>query len=346
MRESVRGLFITGTDTGVGKTYVAALVARALAAEGRRVGVYKPVASGCRRQGDRLVSDDALSLWEAAGRPGELERVCPQRFAAPLAPHLAARAEDARVDEEQLRRGLDYWIERSDIVIVEGVGGLMSPLTDDEYVADLAYEFGYPLVVVARNALGAINQTLQTLITAATFRRGLPIAGIVLNRSTPAGERATTERGAQRWRRGRSRSERRVKRRRACPPLRAASFGQIGSRRRGFRAVGGLVRVGAIVATMPTHRRLAPCRSHDGRRSERQGASRRFAMPQFSNCSAVEICRGTARDVGLLDAGWREACVTALAVYTRPLAILGFIRRDSPPVRGQSIPITGEHGRA
>ena len=150
MRESVRGLFITGTDTGVGKTYVAALVARALAAEGRRVGVYKPVASGCRRQGDRLVSDDALSLWEAAGRPGELERVCPQRFAAPLAPHLAARAEDARVDEEQLRRGLDYWIERSDIVIVEGVGGLMSPLTDDEYVADLAYEFGYPLVVVAQ----------------------------------------------------------------------------------------------------------------------------------------------------------------------------------------------------
>ncbi len=91
---------------------------------------------------------------------------------------------------------MDYWTERSDIVIVEGVGGLMSPLADDVYVADLAYEFGYPLVVVVRNALGAINQTLQTLITAATFRRGLPIAGIVLNRSTPAGERATTERGA------------------------------------------------------------------------------------------------------------------------------------------------------
>jgi dethiobiotin synthetase len=196
MRESVRGLFITGTDTGVGKTYVAALVARALAAEGRRVGVYKPVASGCRREDGRLIADDALNLWEAAGRPGELEQVCPQRFAAPLAPHLAARAEDARVDEEQLRRGLDYWTERSDFVIVEGVGGLMSPLTDDEYVADLAYEFGYPLVVVARNALGAINQTLQTLITAATFRRGLRIAGIVLNQSTPAGGRVATERGA------------------------------------------------------------------------------------------------------------------------------------------------------
>ncbi|HEX3998952.1 MAG TPA: dethiobiotin synthase [Pirellulales bacterium] len=189
MRESVGGLFITGTDTGVGKTYVGSLVARALAAEGRRVGVYKPVASGCPRDGDRLRADDAVQLWEAAGRPGELERVCPQRFAAPLAPHLAARAEGARVDRQQLRGGLEYWLERSDIVIVEGVGGLMSPLSDEDYVADLAYELRYPLIVVARNILGVINQTLQTLITAATFRRGLPIAGIVLNRPWPPGKR-------------------------------------------------------------------------------------------------------------------------------------------------------------
>jgi dethiobiotin synthetase len=190
MRESVGGLFVTGTDTGVGKTYVAALVARALAAEGRRVGVYKPVASGCRRDGDRLVADDALILWEAAGQPGELERVCPQRFAAPLAPHLAAREEGGRVDPKQLRRGLDYWLDRSEVVIVEGVGGLMSPLTDDDYVADLAYEVGYPLVVVARNTLGVISQTLQTLIAAATFRCGLPIAGVVLNRPAPPCESA------------------------------------------------------------------------------------------------------------------------------------------------------------
>lgn len=189
MRESVVGLFITGTDTGVGKTYVGALIARALATEGRRVGVYKPVASGCRRQDDQLVSDDALQLWEAAGQPGELDRVCPQRFAAPLAPHLAARAQGGRVDQGLLRGGLVYWLDRSEIVIVEGVGGLMSPLTDDDYVADLADELGFPLVVVARNALGVINQTLQTLITAATFRRGLPTAGIVLNRPQPPDER-------------------------------------------------------------------------------------------------------------------------------------------------------------
>ncbi len=176
------GLFVTGNDTSVGKTYVAALIARSLVAAGRSVGVYKPVASGCRFAAGTLVSDDAVSLWEAAGRPGDLEHVCPQRFAAPLAPHLAARLEGRRIDSELLRQGITYWRERAEIVVVEGAGGLMSPVGEEEYVADLAADFGYPLVVVARNSLGVINQTLQSLIVAATFRDGLPIAGIVLNR--------------------------------------------------------------------------------------------------------------------------------------------------------------------
>jgi dethiobiotin synthetase len=179
------GLFITGTDTEVGKTYVAALIARSLRAAGLRVGVYKPAASGCGLVGDVLVSDDALELWEAAGRPGELDRVCRQRFRAPLAPHLAAREEGKRLDSRLLRSGIEYWQARSDVILVEGSGGLMSPLGDDEYVADLAYDLGFPLVVVARNALGTINQTLQTLIAAASFRDGLEIAGIVLNQPAP-----------------------------------------------------------------------------------------------------------------------------------------------------------------
>ncbi|HVC98236.1 MAG TPA: dethiobiotin synthase [Pirellulales bacterium] len=179
-RYGIPGLFITGTGTGVGKSYVAALIARQLVAEGRRVGVYKPVASGCRSDAGALVSDDALALWEAAGKPGELERVCPQRFAAGLAPHLAARAEGRRVDAELLRQGLDYWSERSEIVLVEGVGGLMSPLTDDEYAADLAEDMAFPLVIVARNELGTIHDTLATLVAAATFRHGLDVAGLVL----------------------------------------------------------------------------------------------------------------------------------------------------------------------
>jgi dethiobiotin synthetase len=180
-----RGLFVTGTDTGVGKTYVAALIARSLVAEGRRVGVYKPVASGCEQTAEGLVSHDALTLWEAAGRPGTLEQVCPQCFAAPLAPPVAAKLEGRTVDSKLLRTGLDDWSRDYDIVIVEGVGGLMSPLTEDEYVADLAYDFGYPLIVVTRDALGTIHQTLSTLIVAATFRKGLDVAGIVLNQVTP-----------------------------------------------------------------------------------------------------------------------------------------------------------------
>lgn len=181
MAQRIPGLFITGVDTGVGKTYVGALIARHLLQEGRRVGVYKPAASGCLRQEGRLVSDDALALWNAAGQPGEFDRVCPQCFQAPMAPHLAARAEGRTLDASLLREGLDYWRERSQIVLVEGAGGLMSPLGEDEYVADLAEELGYPLVVVSRNVLGTINQTLQALIVASVFREGIPIAGVVLN---------------------------------------------------------------------------------------------------------------------------------------------------------------------
>jgi dethiobiotin synthetase len=176
-----RGLFITGNDTEVGKTWVASIIVRSLVAAGYRVGVYKPVASDCVFDGRTLVSEDAIALWNAAGAPMTLDHVCPQRFRVPLAPHLAARNEGREVSSQQLRDGLSAWSGHCDLVVIEGAGGLMSPISDDEYVADLALEFGYPLVVVAANMLGAINQTLQTLVTAASFRTGLPVAGIVMN---------------------------------------------------------------------------------------------------------------------------------------------------------------------
>jgi len=184
-RITTSGLFVVGTDTAVGKTFVATRIAAALAKSGLRVGVYKPAASGCRRVGKALVSDDALALWEAAGRPGELKAVCPQRFAAPLAPHLAAKEERKEIDSRQLRRGIEYWQRRSDCVVVEGAGGLMSPIGDHDYVADLADDFGFPLVVVAPNRIGAINSTLLTLIAATSRPRPLRIAGIVLNDVLP-----------------------------------------------------------------------------------------------------------------------------------------------------------------
>jgi len=179
------GLFITGTGTGVGKTYVGALIAKSLRASGKRVGVYKPVASGCDIVGGKLVSQDAVALWDAAGLPGTLEQVCPQMFAAPLAPHLAARADGRKVDTQLLRDGLQFWRANCDVVIVEGAGGLMSPISDDDYNADLAVEFGFPLLIVAANVLGTINATLQTLITANSSPYNLGVAGIVLNSPSP-----------------------------------------------------------------------------------------------------------------------------------------------------------------
>ena len=181
----VPGLFVVGTDTGVGKTYVAARIASALFKAGKKVGVYKPAASGCRPVGDDLVSDDAIALWEAAGKPGNLNAVCPQRFAAPLAPHLAAREKSKELDGNLLRRGLDFWQSISDFIIVEGAGGLMSPLGDHEYIADLAADFGFPLIVVVPNRIGAINSALLTLIAAKTRPHPLPIAGIILNDILP-----------------------------------------------------------------------------------------------------------------------------------------------------------------
>ncbi|TWT46435.1 dethiobiotin synthase [Botrimarina hoheduenensis] len=186
----MQGIFVTGCGTEIGKTYVAAQIAQHLKAQGLRVGVYKPVASGCRRVQGKLVADDAVALWEAAGRPLALDAVCPQLFAAPIAPHLAARAEGQEVDSDLLRTGFERWRDACDFMIVEGAGGLMSPLTQDDYNADLAIDLGLPLVIVAPNRLGVIHDTLTTVITASvidslTNRGELRIAGVVLNDVSP-----------------------------------------------------------------------------------------------------------------------------------------------------------------
>ncbi len=184
-RFPARGVFIAGTDTGVGKTYVGEALARTFVRHGHRVGVYKPVASGTDEPGPT----DFERLWIAAGQPATLPETCPQAFGAPLAPHLAAKAENAAVDQQLLIDGLAQWKDQCDFVLVEGVGGLMSPITEELFCADLAEIFGYPLIVTVPNRLGCINATLQTLVTAATFRDGLPVHGVVLNdHCSPAAE--------------------------------------------------------------------------------------------------------------------------------------------------------------
>jgi dethiobiotin synthetase len=186
------GLFVVGTDTGVGKTRVASTIARCLVQEGRRVGVLKPVATGVPGGAGRGGGEDADWLIAAAGGSIAPERVVPLAFEAPLAPVVAARLLGRRLERAEVERALDaalaWWADRADIMVVEGIGGLLTPLAEGTTVADLAIRLDYPLVVVARRALGTLNHTLLT--TEAALRRGLRIAGLVLNSASCAGDAA------------------------------------------------------------------------------------------------------------------------------------------------------------
>jgi len=177
---NLSGLFITGTDTNVGKTVVATAIVRQLREAGVRVGAYKPAASGAvERLDGNLVWDDVEQLSQALGDEYPAERICPQRFAAPLAPPLAAGAEGRSVDRRLLREGARWWQAQVDFVVVEGAGGLLSPLSHEDSVADLARDLALPLVVVARAGLGTINHTLLTLESARAA--DLEVAAVVLN---------------------------------------------------------------------------------------------------------------------------------------------------------------------
>ncbi|TWU54602.1 ATP-dependent dethiobiotin synthetase BioD 1 [Rubripirellula tenax] len=172
-------LFFAGTDTDVGKTFVACMFARLLRDRGHRVGIYKPVASGCRDENAIRIADDAVALWNAAGRPGSIQRVCPQMFLAPLAPPAAAAQEGRQVDAERLFTEASHWDDVCDALIIEGAGGLFSPLADGVLNIDLARKFADAhLIIVAANRLGVIHQTLAT-IEAARNRGRMPV-GIVL----------------------------------------------------------------------------------------------------------------------------------------------------------------------
>jgi len=181
------GLFVTGTDTGVGKTAVAAAIVAILAARGRRVGALKPVSTGCERAADgSLVSDDGRRLAAAIGLAVPPGRVAPIAFEAPLSPPVAAREVGpplnwpAVLDATTI--AVDWWSSRADFLIVEGVGGLLCPLAEGATVADLAVALDYPMLVVARRGLGTLNHVLLTLEAAS--RRGLRVAGVVLNDAT------------------------------------------------------------------------------------------------------------------------------------------------------------------
>ena len=173
-----RGIFITGTDTGVGKTIVAATRARLLRMNGVSVGVMKPVTSGCRQEDDRLIPEDANLLCQAAGL--ELtDDIAPYRLREPLAPADAARIDGIRIDFSLIKEAFERLQSTYQYVIVEGAGGLMVPLSGGLLVADLARELELPLLVVARPGLGTINHTVLTCFAAQQM--GLQVAGVIIN---------------------------------------------------------------------------------------------------------------------------------------------------------------------
>ncbi len=173
------GLFITGTDTGIGKTFFACSLAALLRESGYRVGVMKPAETGCVEKNGVLFPEDAVKLKEASGCNLPLEKICPVRLRAPLAPSSAAEREGVTIDMDRL---MDVYHEISaahDVTLVEGAGGLMVPLLPSYTYADFAHVLKLQTLVVAANRLGVINHLLLTLEHASC--KGLRVLGYVLN---------------------------------------------------------------------------------------------------------------------------------------------------------------------
>jgi len=182
-----RTIFVTGTDTGVGKTVVAAGLAAAWQAEGMNVGVMKPVATGgvWRRVngGRRLVSLDALELRRAVHSEEPLAWINPVCLEPPLAPLAAARLAWQRVEPAAIDAAFDRLQQAHELLVIEGVGGLLVPLWDGQLVADWVRGHDAELLIVARPTLGTVNHTLLTLMAARQY--GLPVLGVVFNHVSP-----------------------------------------------------------------------------------------------------------------------------------------------------------------
>jgi dethiobiotin synthetase len=175
---STMSIFLTGTDTDAGKTYIAALLIRALRKRGVDCVGMKPICCGGR--------EDAEELQRASEGAAELNRVNPVWLRAPAAPYTASMIENRLIDLDLVRESFAALRAQHETVIVEGVGGWLVPITQEYFVADLAAEMALPVLVVAPNRLGALNHTLLTVRAIAA--RGLRCAGVILNQVAPVGE--------------------------------------------------------------------------------------------------------------------------------------------------------------
>jgi dethiobiotin synthetase len=175
-----KAIFITGTDTGVGKTFFACRLAALLRDLGYRVGVMKPAETGCAEQEGKIFPPDAILLKEASGSKFPLDKICPYQLREPLAPSVAAERQGISINVDRLMHIYDEISSSHDITLVEGAGGLMVPLLPSYTYADFARVLRLPAIVVAANRLGAINHLLLTLEHARC--KGVSVLGYVLNR--------------------------------------------------------------------------------------------------------------------------------------------------------------------
>jgi dethiobiotin synthetase len=187
----VRGLFVTATDTGVGKTEVACALVSGARAAGRDVGAMKPAQSG----DEPGVPSDAERLAAAAGGGDPPGLVCPYRFAPPLAPGVAARLAGVEISLPRILEAARTLSARHQALLVEGAGGLLVPLTPAETYADLAVALGLPVLLVARAGLGTVNHVGLTV--EALRSRGLVLAGVVLNRTGPVDDPSVPHNAAE-----------------------------------------------------------------------------------------------------------------------------------------------------
>jgi dethiobiotin synthetase len=177
---TIPGLFVTATDTEVGKTVISGAIANYFLRQGARVAVSKPVATGCVHRREGWVSEDAEFLASCADARFPLDLICPQRYREPLAPAVAADRAKQPLDWSAIDRSLKLMTRESDVIVVEGIGGILVPIDHQYTTLDIARWLKLQAVVVARPNLGTINHTLMTLEM--LRRGGVTIAGVVINR--------------------------------------------------------------------------------------------------------------------------------------------------------------------
>lgn len=181
VKPDLPSVFITGTDTGVGKTVVSALIGLIYQEAGLTVGYLKPVETGAAKVGEELIPADAKFVATLLGLEDEpIEMLCPYRYEQPVSPHLAAILAKRPVKSPNIVECFNYLNRRYDAVIVEGAGGLLVPVNPNYMIADMARDLALPLLITARPGLGTINHTLLTV--AAALQADLHVAGVVINR--------------------------------------------------------------------------------------------------------------------------------------------------------------------